>query len=42
MMQTKKKKNLTLVDLLQKTDYIAKVIEIQRKIPSITGLADTG
>ena len=29
------------MDLLQKTDYISKVIEIQLKIPSITGLADT-
>ena len=32
---------LILVDLLRKTDYNAKIIEIEGKIPSITGLATT-
>ena len=32
---------LILVDLLRKTDYNTKIIEIEGKIPSITGLATT-
>ena len=32
---------LILVDLLRKTDYNANIIEIESKIPSITGLATT-
>ena len=36
-MQTKK--FLRPVDLLKKTDYNAKITEIEGKIPSITGLA---
>ena len=36
-MQTKK--FLILVDLLKKADYNAKIIEIESKIPSISGLA---
>ena len=38
-MQTKK--FLTLVDLLKKTDYNAKISEIESKIRSIRGLATT-
>ena len=38
-MQTKK--FLILVDLLKKTDYNAKITEIESKIPSISGLATT-
>ena len=37
MMQTKK--YLILVDLLKKTDYNAKISEIESKIPNISGLA---
>ena len=36
-MQTKK--FLILVDVLKKTDYNAKITEIEGKIPSISGLA---
>ena len=36
-----KKKYLILVDLLIKTDYNAKIVEIEGKIPSIFGLATT-
>ena len=32
---------LILVDLLRKTDYNSKIIEIEGKIPNITGLATT-
>ena len=35
------RKNLTLVDLLKKTDYNTKISEIEGKIPSISGLATT-
>ena len=38
-MQTKK--YLILVDLLIKTDYSAKLTEIESKIPSISGLVST-
>ena len=38
-MQTKK--YLILVDLLIKTDYNAKLTEIESKIPSISGLVST-
>ena len=36
-----KKRFQMLVDLLKKTDYNAKITEIESRIPSISGLATT-
>ena len=35
------RKYLKKVDLIKKTDYNTKIIDIEGKIPNITGLADT-
>ena len=37
----RKRKYLTVMDLLKKADYNAKITEIESKIPSITWLATT-